>query len=83
VLVPLTADLVRPQRRATSIAIVMSGLLMGVLLARVLSGIIAQFSSFRNVYWMGVGGERFVHVELFFLHIISGQVNFFSCLLSI
>jgi predicted MFS family arabinose efflux permease len=57
VLIPLTADLARPQRRATSIAIVLSGLLLGVLLARVLSGIIAQFSSFRNVYWMGVGGE--------------------------
>lgn len=29
---------------------------MGVLLARVLAGIIAQFSSYKNVYWMGVGG---------------------------
>lgn len=54
---PLTADLARPSRRATSIAIVISGLLMGVLLARVLGGVIAQFSSFRNIYWMGVGGQ--------------------------
>ena len=58
VLMPLTADLARPSRRATSIAIVLSGLLMGVLLARVLGGIIAQFSSFRNIYWMGVGGKN-------------------------
>lgn len=57
VLMPLTADLARPSRRATSIAIVISGLLMGVLLARVLGGVIAQFSSFRNIYWMGVGGQ--------------------------
>jgi MFS family permease len=58
VLIPLTADLARPNRRATSIAIVLSGLLMGVLLARVLGGVIAQFSSFRNIYWMGVGGKN-------------------------
>ena len=52
---------------------------MGVLLARVLSGIIAQFSSFRNVYWMGVGGEPlFLQIELFFLHILPDQVNSFS-----
>ena len=54
VLIPLMADLTCPQREATSIAVVLSGLLMGVLLAQVLSRIIAQFSSFRNVYQMGV-----------------------------
>jgi predicted MFS family arabinose efflux permease len=65
VLIPLTADLAPPQRRATSIAIVLSGLLMGVLLARVLSGIIAQFSSFRNIYWVGVGGQFLLMFALY------------------
>jgi MFS family permease len=58
-LIPLTADLAPPARRASAISIVLAGLLMGVLLARVLAGIIAQFSSYRNVYWMGVGGLYF------------------------
>ncbi|EPQ53903.1 MFS DHA1 protein, partial [Gloeophyllum trabeum ATCC 11539] len=57
VLIPLTAELAPAHRRASSIAVVMSGLLMGVMLARVLSGIIAQFSSYHNIYWMGVGGQ--------------------------
>ncbi|KAF9522312.1 major facilitator superfamily domain-containing protein [Crepidotus variabilis] len=67
VLIPLTADLVPAQRRATSIAIVLSGLLMGVLLARVLSGIIAEFSSYKNVYWMGVAGQFLLISAIYFI----------------
>lgn len=61
VLIPLTADLAPPNRRATFMSIVFSGVLMGVLLARVLSGIIAQLSSYRNIYWMGAAGEVHSH----------------------
>ncbi|KAJ6551706.1 major facilitator superfamily domain-containing protein [Mycena capillaripes] len=67
VLIPLTADLAPPNRRATFMSIVFAGLLMGVLLARVLSGIIAQLSSFRNIYWMGTAGQYLVMVGLYFI----------------
>ncbi|KAJ7723297.1 MFS DHA1 protein [Mycena maculata] len=67
VLIPLTADLAPPNRRATMMAIVFSGLLMGVLLARVLSGIITQFSSYRNVFWMGTGGQYLLLILLYFI----------------
>jgi predicted MFS family arabinose efflux permease len=67
VLIPLTADLTPPQRRASAISIVLAGLLMGVLLARVLAGIIAEFSSFRNVYWMGVAGQYLFLIALYFV----------------
>lgn len=47
-------------------AIVLSGLLLGVLVARVLSGIIAEFSTWRNVYYMSIGVQGLVWVMLYF-----------------
>lgn len=55
VLVPLAADLAPMNRKAGAIAIVWAALMMGVLLARVLSGVIANFVSYRNVYFMATG----------------------------
>lgn len=51
-MLPLVGELAPPNRRATAISIVVSGLLLGILIARLLSGIIAAYSSWRNVYWM-------------------------------
>lgn len=65
VLVPLAADLAPPHRRAASIAVVYSGLLFGILLARVLAGVIAQFSSWRNVYFMAVGVQYMIFFVLY------------------
>ncbi|KAF7324918.1 MFS general substrate transporter [Mycena kentingensis (nom. inval.)] len=55
VLIPLAADLAPANRRATFMSIVFSGLLMGVLLARVLAGLIAQLSAggYRTVFILG------------------------------
>lgn len=61
IVLPLTADMAKPEKRAQAIAITLSGLTLGVLVARVLSGTITNYSSWRNVYWMAVGlqaGER-------------------------
>lgn len=51
-MLPLVGDLAPPHRRATALSIVVSGLLLGLLIARLVSGIIATYSSWRNVYWM-------------------------------
>ncbi|KAJ6459408.1 MFS DHA1 protein [Mycena vulgaris] len=67
VLIPFTADLAPANRRATFMSIVFAGLLMGVLLARVLSGIIAQFSSYRNIFWMGTAGQYALMLVLYFI----------------
>ncbi|EPQ54895.1 MFS general substrate transporter [Gloeophyllum trabeum ATCC 11539] len=55
ILMPLAADLAPPERKASAISIVLSGLLFGILIARVLAGIIAQFASWRVVYYFAVG----------------------------
>lgn len=55
IMIPLAADLAPPERRASAISIVLSGLLLGILFARVLSGIVANFTSWRIVYWISFG----------------------------
>ncbi|KAJ7449249.1 MFS DHA1 protein [Mycena latifolia] len=67
ILTPLTADLAPENRRATFISFIIAGLLMGFLLARVLAGIIAQFSSYQNVYWMGAGAQFLLLLVLYFV----------------
>ncbi|PBK65674.1 MFS general substrate transporter [Armillaria solidipes] len=55
VIIPLTADVASPSRRHICISIVVSGLIMGVLVARVFAGIIAQYTEWRTVYYFAVG----------------------------
>lgn len=62
ILLPLAADLAPPERRATALSVVLTGLLFGVLIARVLAGVIAEFASWRVVYYMSIGVQAFVLV---------------------
>ena len=55
IILPLTADLAPPDRRATAISFILAGLSLGVLLARVISGIIAQYADWRDVFFMALG----------------------------
>jgi predicted MFS family arabinose efflux permease len=59
-LLPLAADLAPPARRGSAISIVLSGYLLGILISRVLSGIVANFASWRFVYCMSIGIQIFV-----------------------
>ncbi|KAL9709070.1 hypothetical protein Ac2012v2_007884 [Leucoagaricus gongylophorus] len=65
ILIPLVADLAPEKRRASAISVVFSGLLFGVLVARVLAGIIAQFVSWRIVYYFAIGVQGLVLVGLY------------------
>ena len=67
ILLPLAADLAPEENRATAISVVLSGLLFGVLLARVLAGIIAEFTSWRVVYYFAVGVQALVLVGSYLL----------------
>jgi len=65
ILVPMTAELVEPQKRPLAILSVFAGVLLGPPLARVLAGAVTHYSSFRNVYWISVGGQYIVLTLLY------------------
>ncbi|KAL5501880.1 hypothetical protein ACEPAH_9141 [Sanghuangporus vaninii] len=67
ILTPLAADLAPPHRRASAISIVLSGLLFGILLARVLAGVLAEFTTWRVVYYMSIGVQFGVLAALYLL----------------
>lgn len=52
ILVPMAASLASDERRGQVVGTVMSGLLLGILLARTISGLVAGVSSWRVVYVM-------------------------------
>ncbi|ETS74375.1 hypothetical protein PFICI_14241 [Pestalotiopsis fici W106-1] len=62
---PLVVQYAPQRHRATMISIVMSGLFFGILIARLLAGIITQYSSWRSVYWMSFGLQIAIYVLLF------------------
>jgi predicted MFS family arabinose efflux permease len=53
IVVPMTSSLARPHERGQVVGTVMSGLLIGILLARTFSGIIASLLGWRVVFWVG------------------------------
>ncbi|KAI1636882.1 major facilitator superfamily domain-containing protein [Biscogniauxia mediterranea] len=62
---PLAVQYAPERHRATMISIVMSGVVFGILVARLLSGIVSQYTSWRNVYWMAFGLQAFIWILLF------------------
>lgn len=52
ILVPLAATLASPQTRGKVVGTIMSGLLLGILLARTVAGLLANLGGWRTVYWV-------------------------------
>lgn len=65
ILVPLAADIAPPHRRASVVSIVISGLLFGILVARVVAGLIAEFVSWRIVFYVAIGLQGFTFAMLY------------------
>ena len=51
-ILPLVGDLAPPEKRAQALSLVVSGNPAGMLVARLLSGIATEYTSWRIVYWI-------------------------------
>ncbi|KAG6379271.1 major facilitator superfamily domain-containing protein [Boletus reticuloceps] len=67
ILMPLAADLATPERRASALSVVLSGLMLGILIARVLAGVIGNFTTWRIVYYMAIGVQFLVLVGAYLI----------------
>lgn len=67
ILMPFVVDLVPAHRRSSSISIVLAGIILGILSARVFAGIIAQFRSYRVVYYYAVGVQSLVLLGIYLI----------------
>lgn len=65
-MLPLVGDLAPANRRATALSIVVSGLLLGLLMARVLSGAVTEYTSWRNIYWLAFALQYLILILLWF-----------------
>lgn len=54
-MLPLVGDLAPADRKASSLSIVVSGLMGGMLVARLLSGVVANYADWRVIYWVAFG----------------------------
>ncbi|KAL8779202.1 MAG: hypothetical protein Q9213_007048 [Squamulea squamosa] len=63
---PLVGDLAPSHRRATALSVVSSGLLLGLLFARLLSGVVTEYTAWRNIYWLSFGLQYLIFALLWF-----------------
>ncbi len=65
--VPMAAELATPEKRSSTIGLVMSGLLIGILLSRVISGFMGDLFGWRSMYFIGGGLMVIIWIALFFM----------------
>ena len=70
VIVPFAADLAEPSQRGRVIGRVMTGMLLGILLSRTVSGLVAQAAGWRTLYW---GAAALLAVMAYVLHRVLPQ----------
>ncbi|HTI61257.1 MFS transporter [Mucilaginibacter sp.] len=66
-LVPMTAHLAKPAERGRKIGFVMSGLLIGILLSRTLSGIVGKYFGWEAMFFIAAGVMVVIWIMLFFM----------------
>ena len=55
IMIPFAAGLAEPGRQGRIVGRMMTGLLIGILLARTASGLVAQVAGWRSIYWISAG----------------------------
>ena len=65
-MLPLVGDLAPAHRRASALSIVVSGLMLGLLVARLLSGVVTEYTSWRNIYWLAFALQYLIFILLWF-----------------
>lgn len=63
-MMPLVGSLAPPHRKATALSIVVSGLLLGMLIARLLSGVVALYIGWRYIYWISFALQYLILILL-------------------
>jgi predicted MFS family arabinose efflux permease len=66
-LIPMTAHLAKPNERGKKIGFVMSGLLIGILLSRTLSGFVGAHFGWRSMFYIAAGLMMIMWALVFFL----------------
>jgi len=66
-LIPMTAHLANPAERGKKIGFVMSGLLIGILLSRTFSGIVAAHFGWRSMFYIAAGLMLIMWALIYFL----------------
>lgn len=66
-IIPAAATLAHESRRGTTVGMVMTGLLAGILLSRVFSGIVAELFGWRSVYAIAAAGVWLVTLTLWYV----------------
>ncbi|KAH6898285.1 major facilitator superfamily domain-containing protein [Thelonectria olida] len=64
-MIPLVGDFAPAHRKSSLLSIVVSGLMLGILVARLLSGVVTNFTSWRNIYWFACGAQYLLAAMLF------------------
>jgi predicted MFS family arabinose efflux permease len=87
-MLPLVGDLAPAHRRAAALSVVVSGLTLGILIARVLSGVLTNYTSWRTIYWLSCGLQYLIFFLLWLFmpdypSTNPGGLNYFKMMWSI
>jgi predicted MFS family arabinose efflux permease len=55
ILIPFSAELATPEQQGRTIGTILSGVLLGILLARTLSGVVSHHVGWRVMFWLAAG----------------------------
>jgi predicted MFS family arabinose efflux permease len=55
ILIPLATELTPPAEQGKTIGTILSGVLVGILLARTVSGVVARYFGWRTMFWIAAG----------------------------
>lgn len=74
-ILPMAASLAAPERRGKVIGVIMSGLLIGILLSRTISGVVGQHFGWRAMFWIA-GGMSAVMIAVMFFSFPASKPSF-------